>query len=155
MSMWKDQIAKKSAVALQAAAEPPAAADFTPTVTAPPFAIARDSKESLIAAELTIEGKIEGTGQVRIAGKFKGDVNVQGDLSIERGAKVTGSVRARKVTIAGELEGNIVQATQVDLQSSAIVLGDIKAETLTVAAGSRIRGQINVGADEAKAAADA
>ena len=42
-------------------------------------------KESLIAADITIEGKIEGGGSVRIAGKFKGDVNVQGDLTIEAG----------------------------------------------------------------------
>ena len=38
----------------------------------------REAKESLIAADLTIEGKIEGTGHVRIAGQFKGDVNVAG-----------------------------------------------------------------------------
>jgi hypothetical protein len=65
-------------------------------------------KESLIAADLTIEGKIEGGGSVRIAGKFKGDVNVQGDLTIEAGAKLIGSVRADKVVISGELEGNVL-----------------------------------------------
>ena len=72
-------------------------------------------KESLIAADITIEGKIEGGGSVRIAGKFKGDVNVQGDLTIEAGAKLTGGVRADKVTIAGELEGNVEEASLVDL----------------------------------------
>ena len=41
-------------------------------------------KESLIAADLTIEGKIEGSGHVRIAGSFKGDVNVQGNLDPSR-----------------------------------------------------------------------
>src|ERR1041385_9185761 len=46
----------------------------------------RDAKESLIAAELTIEGKIEGAGHIRIAGRFKGDVHVQGNLTIEAGA---------------------------------------------------------------------
>ena len=39
--------------------------------------------ESLIAADITIEGKIEGGGSVRIAGNFKGDENVQGDLTLE------------------------------------------------------------------------
>ena len=39
--------------------------------------------ESLIAPDIAIEGKIEGTGHVRIAGRFKGDVNVRGDLTIE------------------------------------------------------------------------
>lgn len=155
MSMWKDQNNAKKDTPLPPAPEPlreaPAAAQFTPTVTAPAATTAsRDAKESLISADLTIEGKIEGAGHVRIAGKFKGDVNVQGDLTIERGAKVNGSVKAKKITIAGELEGNIEAATQVELLASGALIGDVKAGTLTVAAGSRMRGQADFGWDDAK-----
>ncbi len=113
------------------------------------------AKESLIASDLTIEGKIEGAGHVRIAGKFKGDANVEGDLSLERGAKLTGGVRAKKVTIAGELEGNIESAQRVELLESASVVGDIKAGTLTVAAGSKIRGHIDCGWEDGSASAAA
>nr|MBP6749193.1 polymer-forming cytoskeletal protein [Xanthomonadaceae bacterium] len=102
-----------------------------------------------------IEGKIEGAGHVRIAGKFKGDANVEGDLSLERGAKLNGSVRANKVTIAGELEGNIESAQRVELLESASVVGDIKAGTLTVAAGSKIRGHIDCGWESGSAPATA
>jgi cytoskeletal protein CcmA (bactofilin family) len=102
-------------------------------------------KESLIAADITIEGKIEGGGSVRIAGKFKGDASVQGDLTIEAGAKLTGSVRADKVTIAGELEGNVDEATRVDLLETGVVIGDLKAGSLTVAVGARMRGQAEFG----------
>ena len=109
-------------------------------------------KESLIAADITIEGKIEGGGSVRIAGKFKGDVNVQGDLTIEAGAKLTGGVRADKVTIAGELEGNVEQAALVDLQQTGVVIGDLKAGSITVAAGARLRGQAEFGWDDGKGA---
>jgi cytoskeletal protein CcmA (bactofilin family) len=107
-------------------------------------------KESLIAADITIEGKVEGGGSVRIAGKFKGDVNVQGDLTIEAGAKLTGSVRADKVTIAGELEGNVEQASRVDLLQTGVVVGDLKAGSLTVATGARMRGQADFGWDDGK-----
>jgi len=107
-----------------------------------------DAKESLIASDITIEGKIEGTGHVRIAGKFKGDVNVQGDLTIEKDAKLNGSVRAKRVTVAGELEGNIDAASQVELQQSGVLIGDLKAGSLTVAAGSRMRGQVEFGWEE-------
>lgn len=103
------------------------------------------AKESVIAADLSIEGKIEGSGHVRIAGKFKGDVNVQGDLTIENGAKLAGGVRANQVNVAGELEGNIEQASRVELLASSRVNGDIKAQTLTVAAGARIRGHVDCG----------
>jgi cytoskeletal protein CcmA (bactofilin family) len=125
----------------------PAAADANPAAipssTAPrPQVVA---KESLIASDLTIEGKIEGSGNVRIAGKFKGDVNVQGDLTIEHGAKLTGGVRARRVVIAGELEGNIENAQQVELQQGGVLVGDVKCGTMTVASGARMRGQADFG----------
>jgi len=139
------------------APEPASAAKDTPAVNndfapaQPPLATraapsASSAKESLIAADLTIEGKIEGSGHVRIAGRFKGDVNVQGDLTIENGAKLNGGVRANRVNVAGELEGNIESASRVELVESGAINGDIKAETLTVAAGSRIRGRVECGA---------
>jgi len=125
--------------------------EFTPVAPAPVSRAAplerNEGKESLIASDLTIEGKIEGAGHIRIAGRFKGDVHVQGDLTIEVGAKLNGGVRARKVVIAGELEGNIESAQRVELLSSGVMVGDLKAETLTVAAGSRMKGQIDFGGD--------
>jgi|SRR5712671_3594575 len=109
----------------------------------------KDGKETVIAAGLTIDGKIEGSGHVRMGGRFKGDVNVDGDLTIEPGAKITGSVRASTVTIGGELEGNIDGAARVELLASGVLNGDLKAGSLTVASGSRMRGNAAFGWDEA------
>jgi len=102
-------------------------------------------KESLIAADVDIEGKIEGAGHVRIAGNFKGDINVQGNLTIEVGAKVTGQVRANQVVVAGELHGNIESATQVELLQSGAIVGDVKVGSLTVANGARMKGSVEFG----------
>ncbi|MEJ7746560.1 MAG: polymer-forming cytoskeletal protein [Luteimonas sp.] len=131
----------------------PATSSYSAPQPAPRQSSEREAKESLIAADLTIEGKIEGAGHVRIAGKFKGDVNVQGDLTIEQGAKVNGEVRAKKVIIAGELEGNIDSATRVELLDSGVMIGDLKAGSLTVAAGSRMRGNVEFGWDDKSSAA--
>lgn len=132
----------------------PAVADFSPSQVAPPRAAApAETKESLIAADLTIEGKIEGSGHVRIAGRFKGDVNVQGNLRIENGAKLNGGVKARQVVVAGELDGNIQSAEKVELLDSAVLTGDVKAGSLTVAAGSKIRGHVECGWDASESAA--
>lgn len=106
---------------------------------------AREGRESVIASDITIEGKIEGAGHVRLAGRFKGDVTIQGDLTVEAGAKLTGSVRANAVVIAGEVEGNIESAQRVELQETGVLNGDLKAGTLTVAAGSRMRGRSEFG----------
>lgn len=108
----------------------------------------REPKESVISADLTIEGKIEGAGHVRLVGKFKGDVQVKGDFTIEPGAKVTGNVRAGRVVIGGELEGNIDGASSVELLETGVVNGDLKSRSLTVAAGSRMSGRVEFGWDE-------
>jgi cytoskeletal protein CcmA (bactofilin family) len=144
------QPAAKKEVAPSFAADPLPPREPAPSVADPqsasgPRPVANAAKESLIASDLTIEGKIEGSGHVRIAGRFKGDVNVQGNLTIEQGAKLAGGVRADKVTISGELEGNIDSASRVELTESGAIHGDLKADTLTVAAGSRIRGHVECG----------
>src|SRR5690606_33321831 len=128
-----------------AAAFEPAEVPFQPA--RPAAAAAPQARESVIASDLTIEGKTSGSGHVRIAGRFKGDVNVEGDLTIDGGARLNGGVRAKRVTVAGELEGNIESAERVELQPSAVLIGDVKAGTLTVASGSRIRGHVECGWD--------
>ena len=157
MSMWKETTASRYTPAPAPEAkettrfDTPAKPDLPPVTAPAPTARADSSlprKESLIAPDITIEGKIEGGGSVRVAGKFKGDVNVQGDLTIEAGAKLTGGVRADKVTIAGELEGNIEQSTRVDLLQTGIVIGDLKARSLAVAAGATMRGKAEFGGDD-------
>jgi len=105
------------------------------------------AQESLIASDLSVEGKIEGKGHVRIAGRFKGEVNIEGNLSVDKGAKLNGSLRARKVSLAGELEGNIESAQAIELLPTAALQGDIKTASLTVNAGSRIRGAVDCGWD--------
>ena len=159
MSIWKDNLAFRQIptpvpetsepARFDAASEP----EVAPSPDVAPVARADTGlphQESLIAADITIEGKIEGGGSVRIAGKFNGDVNVQGDLTIEAGAKLTGGVRADNITIAGELEGNVVEASHVDLLQTGVMIGDLKAGSLTVTAGARMRGQAEFGWDDGK-----
>ena len=104
-----------------------------------------DMKESVIASDLTIEGKIVGTGHIRIAGKFKGDVQVDGNVSLDAGARLEGHVKASVVSVGGELHGNIENAKRVELLETGVINGDVKAGSLTVAAGSRMRGQVEFG----------
>ena len=161
MSLWKENTALKSVP--EPAYSPPFDAKESAHVEAVPKpeptgaraaaattvgTASTPRKESLIAADLTIEGKIGGGGSVRIAGKFKGDVNVQGDLTIEAGAKLIGSVRADKVVISGELEGSVLGASSIDLQQTGIVIGDLKARALAVAAGATMRGKAEFGGDD-------
>jgi cytoskeletal protein CcmA (bactofilin family) len=114
--------------------------------------LSRDRHESVLGSGVSIEGKMEGNGDVRIAGKFKGDIHIKGNLNIQKGAHLTVKINAEAVTIEGEVEGTVVASGQVTLSESAQVVGDLKAKTLTVSAGSRMRGNVEFGWNDSEAA---
>jgi cytoskeletal protein CcmA (bactofilin family) len=152
MALWNDQSREKAPESTPKAPEKVAVLSPVAEPAARPAAAPHradvPAKESVIAAGLTIEGKIEGSGHVRIAGDFKGDVNVQGNLTIESGAHLTGGVKADTVIIGGQLDGNIDAASRVELLQTGVLNGELKAGSLTVAAGSRMRGKVEFGWDE-------
>ncbi len=154
MALFKDQFGREQSGSEPTAKAPEkvsvlsAVGESTTRPTATPNRADASTKESIIAAGLTIEGKIEGTGHVRIAGEFKGDVNVQGNLTIEAGAHLTGGVKADTVIVGGQLDGNIDAASRVELLQTGVLNGELKAGSLTVAAGSRMRGKAEFGWDE-------
>ena len=128
---------------------PERAPEPAPVVASTPRATPRSAAtESVIAAELAIEGKIVGGGDVRIAGRFKGDVQVDGNFRIDPGARLEGQVRAGVVVVGGELQGNIDAAKQLDVLSTGVIVGDVKAASITVAAGSRMRGHVEFDWDD-------
>jgi cytoskeletal protein CcmA (bactofilin family) len=155
MALWKDPVKDQpmpAGEAMNPTPEPLSRPTAAPTPMPEPIrrapqpaGHAGNAKESLIAADVTIEGKIEGAGHVRIAGRFKGDVNVEGNVTIEQGAHVTGQVTAATIVVSGEVHGNITATARVELLETGVINGDIKAAVLTVAAGSRMRGQADFG----------
>lgn len=163
MALWKDSPTGTSPAATNSPGMAPAphhprepektnVASLTPEAPrraapapAPAPAQRQEHRESHIAADLTIEGKIVGSGHIRIAGRFKGDVQVDGNVSLESGARLEGHVKANVVSVGGELVGNIENAKRVELLETGVINGDVKAGSLTVAAGSRMRGQVEFG----------
>lgn len=157
MAIWKDIVAKDG---LESDSVPPAVPPPAvnrprpePVTSTPPAAAAarKEMKESVLASGLTFEGKIEGSGHVRIAGRFKGDVHVDGTLTVEAGAHLAGSVRAGSVVVAGEVEGNIESAQKVELHQTGVVNGDVNSGSLIVAGGARMRGRAEFGWSESGA----
>jgi cytoskeletal protein CcmA (bactofilin family) len=157
MALWKEQSGKESIPPLadtsingmDGVPPPPDRPVSTPAPADPARRPAEragaPARESLIAPDVTIEGKIEGSGHIRIAGRFKGDVKVEGNVTIESGAHVTGQLHANTVVVSGEVQGNIDASAKVELLETGVINGDVKAGTLSVAAGSRMRGQADFG----------
>ncbi len=156
MALWKDASSSGSSFSGAAAGgnaplrESASAnvAPLTPEAPRRPAKERSEGRESVLASGLTLEGKIVGSGNVRVAGRFKGDVQIDGTLTLEAGARLEGQIKAGAVIVSGELLGNITEARQVDLLQGGRVEGDVKAGSFTVASGARMRGKVEFGWEE-------
>jgi cytoskeletal protein CcmA (bactofilin family) len=108
--------------------------------------------ESVIGPGVVCAGNLTGEGDLRLAGQIKGDVRLQGTLTLAAGARITGSVIANSVIVGGQLEGNIQSPGHVQLLETGQLIGDVKAKFLTAALGSRMRGHVEFGWDEPESA---
>jgi cytoskeletal protein CcmA (bactofilin family) len=153
MALWKETTMNQQS---EEPGQDPAPAPVSPipqrTESQKPERALNNNRESVFGAGVAIEGKIEGDSNLRIAGQFKGDINIKGDLNIEKGARISAKISAASVTIGGELEGNVNASAQVKLLESGQLIGDLKATTLTVLAGSRMRGHVEFGWSELESA---
>jgi cytoskeletal protein CcmA (bactofilin family) len=106
----------------------PVPSQYAPTVARK---ISADAPEaSSFGADITIVGKIVGTGTVIVFGRIEGEVNAS-DVTIAEGAHVEGSVVAQALTIAGHVKGTI-HAVRAKLLGTAKVEGDIFHRSLSI-----------------------
>ena len=150
MALWNQTTGEENTEKPSVAPPPTSVTQAAPAPQATAIPVPKESpakvhRESVFGSGVTIEGKIEGDSDVRIAGNFKGDIQIKGDLNVEKGAHLAAKINAANVTLGGELDGNVVASGQVRLTESGQMVGDLKASTLTVAAGSRMRGHVEFG----------
>jgi cytoskeletal protein CcmA (bactofilin family) len=143
MALWNQTTAEENNE--KPSVTPPGVPPQTTAIPVAKEAGAKTNRESVFGSGVAIEGRIEGDADVRIGGSFKGDIQIKGDITVEKGARLTAKIHAANVTLGGELEGNVVASGQVRLTESGQMVGDLKASTLTVAAGSRMRGHVEFG----------
>ena len=101
----------------------------------------KDTERSLISETVSIDGTVNSSGAIDIAGLIKGPVYTN-DLIIKETGSVVGPIETDKVEIYGHLEGKIVAKTIV-IGSTAVVKGDILfSESLKTEEGADITGYI-------------
>lgn len=94
---------------------------------------------SIVSADMTIRGDLNGSGDLQIEGKVFGRISVDHLVITESGA-VEGEIVAKAVRVSGQLIGTI-QAGSVTLTPSARVQGDISHDILAIEAGAQLDGQ--------------
>ena len=101
----------------------------------------KDSERSLISETVSIEGTVNSSGAIDVAGLIKGPVYSQ-EVVIKETGSISGEVEADRVEVHGHLDGKI-SAANVIIGSSGVVKGDIEfANNLRTEDGADIEGYI-------------
>ena len=101
----------------------------------------KDTERSLISETVSIEGTINSSGAIDVAGLIKGPVYVK-ELIIRDTGSITGTIEADVVEIHGHLDGK-VSAIDIVVGSTGTVKGDIEfGNNLRTENGADIDGYI-------------
>ena len=101
----------------------------------------KDSERSLISETVSIEGTINSSGAIDVAGLIKGPV-ISKEIVIRETGSVTGSIEGDRVEIHGHMDGKI-SGDDVIVGSTGTVKGDIEfGNNLKTENGADIDGYI-------------
>ena len=105
------------------------------------FSERKDSERSLISETVSIDGTVNSSGAIDIAGLIKGPVFSK-EVVIKETGSISGEVEADRVEVHGHLDGKI-SALNVIIGSTGVVKGDIEfGENLRTEDGADIEGYI-------------
>lgn len=90
---------------------------------------------TLLGQGSEFEGKLTFEGQVRIDGKFSGQIVTQDMLVIGETASVKADIKGGTIVIYGAVEGTLVARNCVELHPPARVKGSIETPALVIAKG--------------------
>ena len=84
----------------------------------------KDSERSLISETVSIDGTVNSSGSIDIAGLIKGPVFSK-EIVIKETGSISGEVEAERVEVHGHLNGKI-SARNVIIGSTGVIKGDIE-----------------------------
>ena len=90
----------------------------------------KETKNTLIAKEIEVNGNINGTGAVQVEGILHGDISVTSVVIGEYGT-INGTITAKNVIINGKLNGSIFCDT-LDVMPNGHVYNSIKVKKLLI-----------------------
>jgi cytoskeletal protein CcmA (bactofilin family) len=114
-----------------------AAIDSTASVS-PGTSTAPEAATSSISSAITIAGRIDCDGTLKVFGRIKGELQASVVLITDY-AQVEGDIVAEELTIDGRVKGTI-RANRVKLNKSAVVEANISHRLLSIEEGARFAG---------------
>jgi cytoskeletal protein CcmA (bactofilin family) len=145
--MWKRDEAVRPASGQPAAPQQPTA-PVTPGALPPRSEASRHNMEKdivNIGKSVVIKGELNGSEDLTIEGHVEGTIQLRDHvLTIGPNGRIKAQVFAKSVIVLGEVTGNVTASDKVDIRDNGSVDGDIVSPRVAIAEGAHFRGSVDM-----------
>jgi cytoskeletal protein CcmA (bactofilin family) len=109
-----------------------------------------------IGKSVVIKGELNGSEDLTIEGQVEGTIQLRDHvLTIGPNGRIKAQVFAKAVIVLGEVHGNVTASEKVDIRDNGSVDGDIVSPRMAIAEGAHFRGSVDMQRKAVPAAAPA
>ena len=98
-----------------------------------------------IGKSVVIKGELNGSEDLTIEGHVEGTIQLRDHvLTIGPNGRIKAQVFAKSVIVLGEVTGNVTASEKVDIRDNGSVDGDIVSPRVAIAEGAHFRGSVDM-----------
>src|SRR5438552_1428806 len=144
--MWKRDEGVRPTGGQPTAAPQPSAPSMAGTPALRPEAGHHMEKDIVnIGKSVVIKGKLNGREDLTIEGHVEGTIQLRDHvLTIGPNGRIKAQVFAKSVIVLGEVTGNVTASDKVDIGDNGSVDGDIISPRVAIAEGAHFRGRVDM-----------
>ena len=142
--MWKrDEAVRPASGQPTGAPSPPTAAGTSASRPEPAHHMEKDNVN--IGKSVVIKGELNGSEDLTIEGHVEGTIQLRDHvLTIGPNGRIKAQVFAKAVIVQGEVTGNVTASDKVDIRDNGSVDGDIVSPRVAIAEGAHFRGSVDM-----------
>ncbi len=98
-----------------------------------------------IGKSVVIKGELNGSEDLTIEGQVEGTIQLRDHvLTIGANGKIKAQVFAKAVIVLGEVNGNVTASEKVDIRDNGSVEGDIVSPRVAIAESAHFKGSVDM-----------
>jgi cytoskeletal protein CcmA (bactofilin family) len=143
--MWKRDESVRSTGQPAAASQQPAPVPAPTSAPKSETGLRMEKDIVNIGKSVVIKGELNGSEDLTIEGHVEGTIQLRDHvLTIGPNGRIKAQVFAKSVIVLGEVTGNVTASEKVDIRDNGSVDGDIVAPKVAIAEGAHFRGSVDM-----------
>lgn len=101
-----------------------------------------DVQSGTLGATVVVKGALLGKGNVSIAGRLEGRVEVDGEVAVVAGGHLAGDIQCAELVIEGSVRGQVRATGGLHVREGGALEGDVTARRVAIDDGGLLQGDI-------------